>query len=118
MQAYKKILLTFALVLIFSNEIEKCSLAEATPLDDYVNQPDSHYKWDLIQTYDNDSFTIYILNMTSQKWLDETVTTKPIWWHYLNIVIPKKVLRPDAAFLFIEGGSTDNGFVFKLFGFI
>lgn len=51
----------------------------ATPLDDYVNTPDPHYTYELLKTYDQVGYKIHILNMTSQKWLDETVTHNPIW---------------------------------------
>ena len=74
-----------------------------TPLDDYVNQPDPHYGYTLLTTYKEDGYTLYVLNFTSQKWLDETVTTKPIWWHFLCISVPDKITRPDAAFLLIDG---------------
>ncbi len=42
----------------------------ATPLDDYVNTPDSMFSWKLLETYPETSDTLYILNMTSQKWFD------------------------------------------------
>jgi hypothetical protein len=42
----------------------------ATPLDDYVNTPDPTFAWKLIQTYPSSTYTVYVLNMTSQKWLD------------------------------------------------
>jgi PhoPQ-activated pathogenicity-related protein len=81
----------------------------ATPLDDYVNTPDPHYKYELIYTYnDQVDYKIYILNMTSQKWKDETFVKNPIWWHYVVISVPNKVLRPDAAFMFIAGGSQES----------
>ena len=41
-----------------------------TPLDDYVNMPDPHYKYELIKTYAMPGYKLYILNMTSQKWFD------------------------------------------------
>ena len=77
----------------------------ATPLDDYVNTPDPHYKYELIYTYDRVGFKVYVLNMTSQKWKDESFVKNPIWWHYVVISVPDKVLRPDAGFMFIQGGS-------------
>jgi hypothetical protein len=45
-------------------------LIEATPLDDYVNTPDPHYRYELIKTYQLEGYNLYILNMTSQKWYD------------------------------------------------
>ena len=43
---------------------------QATPLDDYVNMPDSHYKYEVLDEYRMDGqYIAYVLNMTSQKWL-------------------------------------------------
>lgn len=44
--------------------------SSATPLDDYVNAPDSHYSYRLVKAYSETGYTLYILNMTSQKWQD------------------------------------------------
>lgn len=41
-----------------------------TPLDDYVNTPDPHYTYKLVKAYSETGYTLYILNMTSQKWQD------------------------------------------------
>lgn len=46
---------------------ERCSSA---PLDDYVNTPDPNFSWRRLQTYPQASYTLYVLNMTSQKWFD------------------------------------------------
>ena len=50
--------------------ILKASICSATPLDDYVKKADSHYKYKLIQSYTYDDCAVYVLNMTSQKWMD------------------------------------------------
>lgn len=84
-----------------------------TPLDDYVNTPDLHYKYELITTYENIGVKTYVLNMTSQKWQDETFVKNPIWWHQLLISIPNKITRPGAAFMLIDGGKNDPRY-FKL----
>ncbi|CAF1105282.1 unnamed protein product [Brachionus calyciflorus] len=79
----------------------------ATPLDDYVNQPDDHYKFELLKTYEMTGYKLYILNLTSQKWLDETIVANPIWWHFLCVTIPDKIVRPDAGLLLIDGGNNN-----------
>ena len=84
------------------------SVLTASPLDDYVNQPDPHYSYKLLAVYDNIGYKVVVLNMTSQKWLDETFTTNPIWWHYLCITVPDKITRPDTGFIFIDGGSNKD----------
>ena len=40
-----------------------------TALDDYVAKPDPSYSWREIAKYDVEGCTIYILNMTSQRWM-------------------------------------------------
>ena len=41
-----------------------------TPLDDYVNKPDSTYEYrDMGNSYRGDGYTSYFINMTSQTWL-------------------------------------------------
>ena len=42
----------------------------STPLDDYVFAPDPHYGYEIIETYNMTGYTVYILNFTSQIWLD------------------------------------------------
>ena len=79
-------------------------VANSTPLDDYVNTPDSHFSYKLIKTYNMVGYKLYVLNMTSQKWLDETIVSNPIWWHYLVVTIPDKITRPDAGLLLIDDG--------------
>lgn len=86
----------------------------ATPLDDYVNRPDPFYKYELIKTYEQTGYKVFVLNMTSQKWMDESFVKNPIWWHYVVVSVPDKVIRTDAAFLFIQGGSQDGG-LFRFF---
>ncbi|XP_059147478.1 autocrine proliferation repressor protein A-like [Physella acuta] len=84
-------------------------VTQCTPLDDYVNKFDPHYSYTLISKTEGPDFSLHVLNMTSQKWLDETVTKKPIWWHYLSVIIPKNLDYTDTGFLWIDQGhNTDK----------
>jgi PhoPQ-activated pathogenicity-related protein len=62
------------------------SLSYSTPLDDYVNTDDGYFNYSLIKTYEMTDYKLYIINMTSQKWYDETVVSQSIWWHYVGII--------------------------------
>jgi hypothetical protein len=100
------------------------SSTQSTPLDDYVHANDSYFAWTVIRTYQQPDYNLYILNFTSQKWLDgkfsflflsskylsskETVTDHPIWWHYLCISVPHQFKRPNSALLFIDGGNNGD----------
>jgi hypothetical protein len=46
------------------------NMNDGTPLDDYVNRPDPAFAWKVIQSYPSSTYTVYILNMTSQKWFN------------------------------------------------
>ena len=46
------------------------SCCQSTPLDDYINKPDSSYKYIEVGNPDNqDGYTLHYINMTSQTWL-------------------------------------------------
>jgi PhoPQ-activated pathogenicity-related protein len=50
---------------------------------------------------------VHVLELTSQKWLTADEVDRPIWKHWLNIVVPKNVLS-DTSLLFIGGGSNKS----------
>jgi len=79
-----------------------------TELDKYVHADDGVFHWEIIETHDFENVTLYIVNMTSQKWTNEEFTTHPIWWHYMGIALPKVVKRSDIAAMFVMGGSNDD----------
>ncbi|XP_035694841.1 autocrine proliferation repressor protein A-like, partial [Branchiostoma floridae] len=81
-----------------------------TPLDDYVNKPDPHYSYHEVLEWrlKGPGCTMYLLNMTSQQWLTEDEVDRPIWWHFLTVVIPDNMTYPDAGFLFIDGDNNDH----------
>jgi PhoPQ-activated pathogenicity-related protein len=83
---------------------------QPTALDRYVHLDDGFFTWSEIGQYrfDDDNVTVYLLNMTSQKWMDETVTNHPVWWHMMGVGIPD-VIREDVSYLYIEGGSNGPG---------
>lgn len=62
-----KIYVTLAILVLLAVTFQ---ITSQTPLDDYVNTPDSHYTYKLIKTYSQTGYTLFILNMTSQKWQD------------------------------------------------
>jgi PhoPQ-activated pathogenicity-related protein len=83
---------------------------ERTPLDDYVQLDDGYFSFTELLSYrfEENATTVYMLNMTSQKWMDETFTTRSIWWHMMAIAIPDTI-RHQVSYLWIEGGSNGDG---------
>ena len=56
------------------------TLCVATPLDDYVNKPDPAYSYSIIGKIPEPSYTVYIVNMTSQTWKPSKYYFKSIGW--------------------------------------
>ncbi len=75
----------------------------ATALDDYIQKPDNFYSWTIVQKNQEEQCTTYLIEMTSQKWLDENKVDKPVWSHFLFVAIPK-AMTSSKALLTISGG--------------
>lgn len=74
-----------------------------TALKSYLHNNDTHYEWEIKDTYTMGESTVYDLLLTSQKWREFT------WKHQLSILVPKFVGH-DGALLFITGGSVKDGY--------
>jgi len=90
-----------------------------TALDDYVWAHDDHYGW--VDTgvvlegksrprgnFPGRSWKGYVLNMTSQQWLDESIVSRSIWWHMLVVIVPDQINYEANGTLWITGGSNEN----------
>ncbi len=78
-----------------------------TPLDRYVQAPDSNYKYELVRTIPGEGYTAFVLDMTSQSWRSAAEVDRTIWKHWLIIIKPDK-LEHNTGFLFITGGSNKD----------
>ncbi|MGC9055118.1 MAG: PhoPQ-activated protein PqaA family protein, partial [Candidatus Hydrogenedens sp.] len=78
------------------------------PLDTYVYKPDPNYSYKLVKTEQADKFTIYYIHLTSQSWRSPEEVDRPIWTHWLTIVVPKKVKYSSALLIISGGGNSDE----------
>ncbi len=86
-----------------AEEIKKKPVTAETALQSYLNNGDTTYKWEVIESFSIDGVaTAYDLKLTSQNWRDH------IWTHQLTILVPEE-LDQKGAMLFITGGSNKNG---------
>jgi uncharacterized protein (TIGR03437 family) len=84
--------------------------AQETALDRYVAEADPAYTWRLAQTLPGPAilpFRTHVLEMTSQSWRSATEVDRPVWRHWLRIVVPPEV-RSRVGFLLINGGSNTD----------
>ena len=50
----------------------------------------------------------YLLNMTSQAWLDKSLVDRVVWTHQLVVVIPDNIRYNGTALMYITGGGNNN----------
>ena len=78
-------------------------------LKNYIDRPEPAYKWTDTGTRlkgeggDGVGWTGYLLNFTSQSWLNPELVTRSEWWHKLLIIVPDNVRVLDTATLWLEG---------------
>ncbi|MEX2169925.1 MAG: PhoPQ-activated pathogenicity-related family protein [Pirellulales bacterium] len=81
--------------------------AESTPLDEYLEAPDTLYKWELVQSIEGNSSKTCVIRLTSQAWLSENEVDRPVWEHWLVVVKPN-TLKTNKAFLVVSGSDNNR----------
>ena len=74
-----------------------------TALDRYVAKPDPAYSWELVHTLEGEEYRAYVLDLVSQQWRHEYEVDRPLWRHWLTIIVPTGTTR-SRALLYIGGG--------------
>lgn len=82
--------------------------AMSSALASYVYTFDPSYQYSVANIVDYGAYTFYALDMTSQTWRSEADVDKPVWRHWVEVVVPAGPLQ-STAFLFIDGGSNNFG---------
>src|ERR1700754_4655730 len=77
----------------------------ANILDQYVSTPDPSFSWKVEKTFTGAGYRGAVLELTSQTWMTEAQSDRPVWKHWLTVTIPNEV-NSSKAFLYIGGGST------------
>jgi len=83
-------------------------LVSSLPLDDYVNLPDSSYKWELANTVKKEDHTLYVIRLTSQTYL-AGVIDKSLWQHWVRIIVPDVMSNSGNAVMYINYGDNPLG---------
>jgi PhoPQ-activated pathogenicity-related protein len=80
---------------------------DTTTLDRYVTAPDPNYRYSPIHTVPANDCTVHVLELTSQRWRDAAEVDRPLWKHWLTVVVPANATS-RTALLLIAGGSNGN----------
>ncbi len=97
-------LLTFSIILFLFNSCtaKHQSVPAETALQDYLNNKDKNFSYEVLASYNLYQVQAYKLLLTSQDWQDIT------WKHTLTVLVPDEN-NYDGAMLFITGGKNENG---------
>jgi PhoPQ-activated pathogenicity-related protein len=80
------------------------ALDERTALERYVAAPDPSFGYQLVERFPGTGYAAYLFELTSQRWRIEREVDRPLWMHWLTIVVPDEIAT-DAALLVVGGGS-------------
>lgn len=83
------------------------NLPTTTALDRYVHKPDDSYQWSIENVSQTGTTTTIAVKLTSQTWLTPAEVDRPLWQHWLTLVIPDEV-KSEVGFLMISGGKNDK----------
>ena len=84
--------------------------ASANPpnaLDAYVAKPDPSFGWSVDHAISGPGYHGAVLSLTSQTWLSSDKVDKPVWKHWLTVIVPD-VVAHDKALLYITGGNNTD----------
>ena len=84
--------------------------ASANPknaLDAYVAKPDPAFAWTVAGRISGPGYHGAVLRMTSQTWLTDKQVDKPVWTHWLTVIVPDQVSHHEAL-LYITGGENTD----------
>jgi len=99
-------LVVFALTLADRAEAQTARvLAEPTALDQYVAAPDTNFNFRLLDTTPTPLGTVHLLEMTSQSWLTTNEVDRPLWQHWLHVLVPNGASGHTALLLIGGGGN-------------
>ncbi|OYX22198.1 MAG: PhoPQ-activated pathogenicity-like protein PqaA type [Algoriphagus sp. 32-45-6] len=78
-----------------------------TLLRDYVQAPDSTFRYEIVHSVPGDQYDYHVLKMYSQHWLTPDIVDQTEWWHWVSMIVPKETPY-STAMLWIGGGSTNS----------
>ena len=84
--------------------------ASANPknaLDAYVAKPDPAFAWTVAGQISGPGYHGAVLRMTSQTWLTDKQVDKPVWTHWLTVIVPDRVSHHEALLYITGGDNTD-----------
>ncbi len=65
---------------------------------------DETFDWRVVSRFEEPQYHGWVLELVSQTWLGSHFVDRPVWKHWMTILVPRKI-SASTAFLYIGGGS-------------
>jgi len=82
-----------------SSTAKQTEITAQNALDEYIQNNDSSFGWEIESNTTDDNGTGYVVNMVSQTWQNIA------WKHKMYIIEPAKLTNPEHCALYITGGA-------------
>ncbi|MGB1168053.1 MAG: PhoPQ-activated protein PqaA family protein [Flavobacteriaceae bacterium] len=107
----KNLILNFLLLILLNLTAcsEKVEQAQSPPIDQLIayTQDRKDFSYQLDDSLPVEGATLYRIKMNSGKWLSDAEVNEPLWWHWVDIVVPDTI-DTNTALLFIGPGSKED----------
>ncbi|GAB2499188.1 PhoPQ-activated pathogenicity-related family protein [Algoriphagus taiwanensis] len=90
-----------------AEQVAEPEVKSMTLLKDYVQAPDSTFRYEIVHSVPGEKYDYHVLKMYSQHWLTPDIVDQTEWWHWVSMVVPKDTPY-ETAMLWIGGGSTNS----------
>ena len=96
-------------ILQFYCLFRKVEHSQRVPIDQLIayTQDRKDFSYQLYDSLAIERATLYRIKMNSGKWLSDAEVNEPLWWHWVDIVIPDTI-DTHTALLFIGPGSKED----------
>lgn len=75
---------------------QKTQIEPIQLLKDYVKAENKDFGFVIEDSIKELDYSLYHIKMTSGKWLNDKLVNKPIWWHWVDVVIPTNLSSSHA----------------------
>ena len=107
----RSLILYFLILILFNFTAcsEKVEHSQRVPIDQLIayTQDRKDFSYQLYDSLAVERATLYRIKMNSGKWLSDAEVNEPLWWHWVDIVVPDTI-DSHTALLFIGPGSKED----------
>ncbi len=77
------------------------------PIDEFMKRREGVSQWEVARELKWEGGRAYVLRMTSQRWRSRQEVDRPVWRHWLTVIVPDRV-NGRTGFVFVTGGKHQN----------